>query len=438
MAQFEDSSSEWMTGFRSLSRKERLQRLGEHCALDAKLVNVLANEELPPEHLAEHFIENSVGYFALPFGIATHFKIDGRVLPIPMAVEETSIIAAASATAKWVARQGHIRTWSEGRISIGQIQIPKVQNQERLKATLETNRADWIAAANRLLASLVSRGGGVRGLELRLLDRQDQQGTMGVFHLLVDCCDAMGANLINQACELLKPEIEAASGEHVGLCILSNLVDQRLACAEVYLEGVDTQWVEGIVEAGQFAQTDPYRAATHNKGVMNGVDAVMLATGNDWRAIEAGAHAYASRSGSYGPLTTWEGEGSTLRGRIEIPMAVGTVGGVTQLHPHAQFALQLMNVQHAEELGRIAAAVGLIQNLGALRALSTVGIVEGHMKLHAANLAIAAGAEENEVAHVRSKLADVLKKEKRISLAHAKAILEGLRKSRTHHEARFN
>jgi hydroxymethylglutaryl-CoA reductase len=284
-----------------------------------------------------------------------------------------------------------------------------------------------MALGNACVPGLVRRGGGVRDLAIRELERPDGTGTMLVLHILCDPCDAMGANLINQVCEALKPRIEELTGERVGLCILSNLVDSKLAVAEVTVRDIDPIVGRGIEEATLFAKADPYRAATHNKGVLNGIDPILIATGNDWRAVEAGIHAYASRSGKYQPVTDWKMQGSDLVGRIEIPIAVGTVGGVTKLHPTAKAALKMLGVTHAEHLARVCAAVGLVQNLGALKALATVGIVKGHMQLHAANLAIAAGAEIHEIARVRERLAAVLKVEKHINLSRAKEILEAVR-----------
>jgi hydroxymethylglutaryl-CoA reductase len=292
---------------------------------------------------------------------------------------------------------------------------------------LHENRETLIALANACIPGLVARGGGVRDIGIRELQRPTGDGTMLVMHLLCDPCDAMGANLINQVCEALKPRVELLTGEKVGLCILSNLVDSKLAVAEVIVRNVDPRIGQGIQEATLFAKADPYRAATHNKGVLNGIDPILIATGNDWRAVEAGVHAYAARSGKYQPVTDWKIQGADLVGRIEIPMAVGTVGGVTRLHPTATVALKMLGVEHAEDLARICAAVGLVQNLGALRALATVGIVKGHMQLHAANLAIAAGADIHEIADVRDRLAEVLRVEKKINLSRAKEILASVR-----------
>lgn len=418
-----------LEGLHRLSRNERLKRVQKFSGLTNLDAQVLSGEIPLPAEIAEHLIENVIGYFPLPLGVATNFRIDGRDLVIPMAVEETSIIAAASATAKWVRREGEIRTFSRGNLIIGQIQLPCVRNVSRTRDILNGARELLIQLANACLPGLVRRGGGVREIALREIERPTQDGTMLVLHVLCDPCDAMGANLINQVCEALKPRIEVLTSEKVGLCILSNLVDGKLACAEVRIRNIDPVVGRGIEEATLFAKADPYRASTHNKGVLNGIDPILVATGNDWRAVEAGVHAYASRSGRYQPVTDWRVEGRDLVGRIEIPMAVGTVGGVTRLHPTAQVALKMLGVSSSEELARICVAVGLVQNLGALKALATVGIVKGHMQLHAANLAIAAGAEIHEIAAVRERLTEVLKVEKSIGLTHAKEILDSIRLS---------
>lgn len=416
-------------GFHKLSRADRLARVREFCGLTDEDTRILSGERgLSPE-IAEHLIENSIGYFPIPLGVATNFTIDGRDLLIPMAVEETSIIAAASATAKWVRQNGSIRTYSQGSLIIGQVQLPSVRNVGRARDILHSNRDLLLDLGNACVPGLVARGGGLRDIAIRELTRVDGNGTMLVLHLLCDPCDAMGANLINQVCEALKPRIEELTSEKVGLCILSNLVDGKLAVAEVTLRDVDPVVGRGIVEASIFAESDPYRATTHNKGVLNGIDPILIATGNDWRAVEAGVHAYASRSGRYQPITQWRMQGADLVGRIEVPMAVGTVGGVTRLHPGATVALKMMGVERAEELARICVAVGLVQNLGALKALSTVGIVKGHMQLHAANLAIAAGADVREVPRMRERLAEVLQIEKSITLTRAQQILEAMRES---------
>lgn len=437
-------------GFHRLSREERLDIVQGICKLDDEEVRVLSGETQLPAEIAEHLIENVIGYFPIPLGVATNFTIDGRDLLIPMAVEETSIIAAASATAKWIRREGSIRTYSQGNLIIGQVQLPSVRNVEHARRVLHEKRELLMGLANACVPGLVARGGGIRDIAIREISRPGggsesvlrvgteagvraagigagTQDTMLVLHILCDPCDAMGANLINQVCEALKPRVEELTRERVGLCILSNLVDTKLACAEVVIRNIDPVVGRGIEEATLFAKADPYRAATHNKGVLNGIDPILIATGNDWRAVEAGIHAYATRKGSYQPVTDWQVVGNDLVGRIEVPLAVGTVGGVTRLHPTARVALKMLGISKAEELARICAAVGLVQNLGALKALATVGIVKGHMQLHAANLAIAAGADLHEVAAVRERLAEVLRVEKHINLSHAKQILEAIR-----------
>lgn len=447
-------------GLHRLPRQERLKRVKLLCDLTDDEVDLLSGRRAVSPDIAEHLIENVLGYFPIPLGVATNFTIDGRDLLIPMAVEETSIIAAASATAKWIRAEGSIKTHSKGSLIIGQVQLPSVRDVTNVRRMLHEKRDTLMGLANACVPSLVARGGGVRDIAIREIDRSlagstsgivaghpgnygpgyagayaggyssSYEGQMLVLHILCDPCDAMGANLINQICEALKPRVEEITHERVGLCILSNLVDTKLSVAEVVIRNVDPTIGKGIEEATLFAKCDPYRAATHNKGVLNGIDPILIATGNDWRAVEAGVHAYASiisKEGSYQPVTDWKLEGSDLVGRIEVPLAVGTVGGVTRVHPMAAVALKMLGVSKAEELARICAAVGLVQNLGALKALATVGIVKGHMQLHAANLAIAAGAEIHEIAQVRDRLAEVLKVEKRINLTRAKEILEAIR-----------
>ncbi len=406
-----------------MSRAERLEQVQRFCDLTEQEVGLLSGELPVAPEIAEHLIENVLGYFPIPFGVATGFVVDGRSLLIPMAVEETSIIAAASSAAKWVSREGKISTRAHGRLIIGQVQIPSIRDRARARQILNDQKQKLIDFANSCFPSLMNHGGGIYDLVIREIEDSE----MFVIHVLCDPGDAMGANLINQVCEALKPRIEELTAERVGLCILSNLVDTKRVSAEVVIRNIDPQVGRGIAEATHFAQVDPYRAATHNKGILNGIDPILIATGNDWRAVEAGVHAYASRSGKYQPLSEWKLEGNDLKGRIEIPMAVGIVGGVTRIHPIARIALKMLGVQHAEDLGRICAAVGLVQNLGALKALATVGIVKGHMQLHAANLALAAGAEVHEIHRVRDRLTEVLRVEKRINLTRAKEVLESIR-----------
>ncbi len=414
-------------GFSKLSRAERLDRLKTMSHLSDEDLEILDGTAPFDLDLAEHFIENLIGVFPIPLGLAAYFRIDGRDVPIPMAIEETSVVAACSATAKWIRTQaGTIHTATRGRTIIGQVQFPRVAATDHVLKVIREREEELLEIANSVVPGLRSRGGGVQSLQVRRLPRED--GTeMLVLHVYMDPCDAMGANLINQVCEALKPFLAAWTGEKVGLCILSNLVDSRITTAEVRIPNIDPEVGQGIEEASRFAELDPYRAATHNKGVMNGVDPVLIATGNDWRAVEAGVHAYCTRSGRYEPVTKWRMEGQALVGRFAAPLVVGTVGGVTKLHPTAQVCLRVLGVKHSDELSRIIAAVGLVQNLGALRALSTVGIVKGHMSLHATNLAIAAGAQPSEMALLREKLLGALKLEKTITMSRARELLDLLR-----------
>lgn len=419
--------TELFQGFSKLSRQERYQKLLRAGVLTKEEVDFLDRGGLKDLTLGEKFIENVIGYFQLPLGVATNFRIDGRDVLIPMAVEETSIVAAASKTAKWVRESGFIQTRVDGHEIIGQIQVARLNKPDLFSKKILEQSMKLIELANQEVAfGLVKRGGGVTDIQVRLLDRPDGF-KMGVVHVMANPCDAMGANVINQVCEFLKAPIEEMTNEKVTMCILSNLVTTKVTKAEVVLEKVENDLAEKIQEASLFGELDPYRAATSNKGVLNGIDPILIATGNDWRAVEAGIHAYAARSGVYRSITTWRKEGSRLIGRFEAPIIVGTVGGVTTLHPTAKMALKMLNVESANELSRIIASVGLVQNLGALKALTTVGIIEGHMKLHIKNLTLGAGAEEKEVPYVQKRLEEILAIRKRISLSNAIEVLRELR-----------
>lgn len=419
--------TEALKGFSKLSREERFKRLLELEVLTPEDIAFLRTGGLKDTGLAEKFIENVIGYFQMPLGVATNFRIDGHDYIIPMAVEETSIVAAASKTAKWVRESGELTTESVGKQIIGQIQIARVSDFEKFASTVESLKKTWIEQANRDVAhGLVSRGGGVQDIVVRAVPRGDG-GLMAVIHVLADPCDAMGANIINQVCEYLKAPVEGATGEKVTMCILSNLVDTKLTRAKIVLRNIDPELGKKIEEASLFALQDPYRAATNNKGVLNGIDPILIATGNDWRAVEAGIHAYAARDGQYRSITKWKMEGGDLVGIFEAPIVVGTVGGVTKLHPTAQMSLNMMKIENASQLSRICAAVGLVQNLGALNALTTVGIIEGHMKLHIKNLTLGAGALEKEVPIVQKRLEEILMMTKRISLSNAIEVLRELR-----------
>jgi hydroxymethylglutaryl-CoA reductase len=422
---------EFFKGFSKLDRDQRFQRLLEIGALNKADVDYLQGGGVQDLSLADNFIENSIGYFQLPLGVATNFRINGVDRIIPMAVEETSIIAAASKTARWVRQEGEIKTWSEGDCIIGQVQIAKVKNLPALTQIIAEQKQAWIDELNRVVAaSMVSRGGGVRDIQLRAIDRGEGEN-MAVLHIFFDPCDAMGANVINQVCEYLKKPVELASGETVTMCILSNLVDTKLTIAEITLNNVEPEMGHKIQEASLFAEKDPYRAATNNKGVLNGIDPILIATGNDWRAVEAGIHAYACREGQYASITRWRYNQGVLTGRFEAPLIVGTVGGVTSLHPTAKLCLSMLKVKDSSELSQICAAVGLVQNLGALKALTTVGIIEGHMKLHIKNLTLGVGASEKESQPLQKRLEQLLAVKKRISHSDAWQILQSLRQPQT-------
>ncbi len=416
-----------LAGFGKLTQDERYEKLVEIGALTESEAHHLKSGGLKDLQLAEKFIENVIGYFQLPLGIATNFRIDGRDVVVPLAVEETSIVAAASKTAKWVREAGVITTETVGELIIGQIQIAKVRDLQNLRVQLQSAKSDLMNLANRDVAhGLVARGGGVEDIVLREIERPDGE-IMAVIHVHANPCDAMGANIINQVCEYLKGPIQELTGETVTMCILSNLVDTKLTRAKVVIQEIEADLGKRIEEASLFADLDPYRAATNNKGVMNGIDPILIATGNDWRAVEAGVHAYAARSGQYRSITKWRYSEGVLTGVLEAPIVVGTVGGVTKLHPTAQMALSMLKVTSASDLSRICAAVGLVQNLGALKALTTVGIIEGHMKLHIRNLTIGAGASEREVPLVQKRLEEILMLTKRISLQNAVEVLREIR-----------
>ncbi|CEG56629.1 hydroxymethylglutaryl-CoA reductase, degradative [Legionella fallonii] len=405
-------------------QQEILVKLGFCTLEDLKL---LRKKTSLSHHLASSLIENAVGCFPLPLGLAFNFVIDNKPYVIPMVIEESSVIATASKTAKWIYQEGCLTTKQVGMCGIGQIQIPKVKDFDLVSQIIYEHKKELIDKVNaNILMSLVSRGGGAKDLLVRKIERSDGH-FMVVIHFFIDCKDAMGANIINQACEFIKPDIEQLTQEKVGLCILSNLTDTKITRAEVVVTNIDPELGEKISEASLFAQLDPYRAATNNKGVMNGIDPVLIATGNDWRAVEAGIHAYAARSGSYTAITTWQREGKDLHGILEAPIQVGIVGGVTKLHPISQICLRIMKVQAASELSRIIAAVGLVQNLGALKALVSEGITKGHMRLHISNLAIAAGAREEELPFIRQFLEKRLATQRKISESDAREAISVIR-----------
>ncbi|MBC7870766.1 MAG: hydroxymethylglutaryl-CoA reductase, degradative [Chitinophagaceae bacterium] len=362
--------------------------------------------------IATSMIENGLGTYNLPFGIGTNFLINGKDRLIPMVIEEPSVVAAVSFAAKLFRAGGGFITSSDEPIMIGQIQVLDVPDMEYAVAQIRDHKADLLTFVNAHESSIIKRGGGARDIEIRVI-AHSPVGAMLILHLLYDTRDAMGANAVNTALEKLAPEIETLTSGRVNLRILSNLSDKRKARAEGMIPKEDLargefageQVIQAVLEAAAFAEVDPYRATTHNKGIMNGIDAVVLATGNDWRAVEAGAHAYAARDGRYTSLTKWwRDENGNLHGAIELPLAVGIVGGATRVHPTAQLALKILDIQSAAELAEVMAAVGLAQNFAAMRALATEGIQQGHMRMHARQIALAAGASIQAVASIVEKM----------------------------------
>lgn len=377
----------------------------------------------------DRMIENAVGSMSVPLGIAVNFLINGKDYLIPMAIEEPSVVAAASNAAKMARDRGGFSAGSTAPVMIGQVQLADVRAPTRVRHLILEKKHEILDLANKQDPMLVSLGGGAKDLEVRVLDTL--RGPNVIVHLLVDVRDAMGANAVNTMAEAVAPMIESLVDGRVYLRILSNLATHRLARAHA-LWAKDSiggeEVVDGVIEAYAFAEADPYRCATHNKGIMNGIDSLMLATGNDWRAIEAGAHAYASRTGSYKPLTTFEKtpEGD-LVGAIEIPMAVGLVGGATKVHPTARACIKLLGVKTAQELGEVAASLGLAQNLAALRALATVGIQKGHMTLHAKNIVASVGCPPELV----DEVVRIIVAEKKIRMDRAQEVIEELRKRKS-------
>ena len=431
MTQRTERRSSRLSGFYQQPLADRLATVAAWAGLDEAEQSALQGAGGLSLAQAEHMIENVIGLYALPLGIATNFLINGVDYLIPMVIEEPSVVAGVSYAAKLARAGGGFSTSADEPVMIGQIQVLDLDDLDSAAQRVWAARDRLLAEADCCDRTLVSLGGGARGLELRPFP-QTPVGPMLVVHLLFDVRDAMGANAINTTCERLAPLIEEITGGRVNLRILSNLADRRKATATclVPADALATagmsgaQVVRGIVEAAAFAQVDPYRAATHNKGVMNGMDAVAIATGNDWRALEAGAHAWAARDGRYTSLTDWwEDEAGNLRGRIELPVAVGIVGGTTRVHPVARVALKILGVRTASELAQVMAAVGLAQNLAAIRALATEGIQRGHMSLHARQIALAAGATEAEVDEVARRLVD----EGQITAARAAELLRELR-----------
>ena len=411
-------------GFHKLSVQERAAEAAEFSGLTEEELNCLTNPGALSLETANHVIENVIGTYQLPIGVAMNFLINSKEYIIPMVVEEASVVAAASNAAKMAREAGGFTTSYTGNIMISQVQCIGVANPFFARQIILHHKQEILDIANAKDPVLVKITGGAKDLEVRIVD--SQIGPMVVTHLLVDTGDAMGANAVNTMAEAVAPTIERLTGGTVKLRILSNLADHRLARATAKftkeaIGGSDV--VDGVVAAYAFAAADPYRAATSNKGIMNGIDPVIVATGNDWRGIEAGVHSYCARSDRYTSLTRWEKDANgDLTGSIELPTPVGLVGGATKIHPAAQACVKLLGVTTAAELAQVIAAVGLAQNFAALRALATDGIQKGHMKLHARNLATVAGATEGQLDEVVAKMIAAQK----ISVEFAKEILAGM------------
>jgi hydroxymethylglutaryl-CoA reductase len=416
------SKSSLVSGFYKLSPKERLQFVREFAGLSDEEATLLQNTGSLPLDLADRMIENVVGAIPIPLGIAVNFLINKRDYLIPMAIEEPSVVAAASYAAKMARDGGGFYTSSTPPIMIGQIQAVDVKDPYAAKMRVLQAKEEILKKANDQDPVLVSVGGGAKDLDAKII--HTTQGPMLITELHVDCRDAMGANAVNTMAEAVAPMIERITSGRVYLRIISNLATKRLARAwcVVPKEAVGgEEVVDGIVNAYAFAAADPYRAATHNKGILNGIIAVIIATCNDHRAVEAGAHAYAVKNGHYTTLSTWEkNENGDLVGSIELPMAVGLIGGAVRTHPIARIAIKILDVKTANEFAEVLAAVGLAQNLGALRALAHEGIQRGHMSLHARNIAVAAGATDELMDLVAEKMVE----ERKIRMDRAKELIE--------------
>ena len=405
-----------LKGFYKLTVDERRQLIAQSSNLNPKQIAALANNGELDDNAADRMIENVIGTMSLPVGIATNFIIDKKQYVIPFCLEESSVVAAASNMAKRCHAHGGFTSTNDGPMMIAQIQLLDIDEHQDAEQGVLENKDSLMDLANSLPSTMIRLGGGCKDISTRSIETLS--GKMFIVHIHVDCRDAMGANAVNTMAELLAPELEQITKGRALLRILSNLATDRLARVKATFtpeeisntgdreDGISI--ISGILEAYHFAVADPYRAATHNKGVMNGISAVAVACGQDWRAIEAGCHAYVAYSqGKYGSMTRWELDSDgNLVGSIETPMAVGIVGGASKVHPVARTNLEILGVESAQELASVMAAAGLAQNLGALRALATSGIQKGHMRLHARNMAVSAGAEGNEIEDVAKLLID--------------------------------
>lgn len=413
------------SGFHKLSRHERLEKTKKLCGLGKEDVDPLVND--PDIEIAEMMSENVIGTIKLPVGIATNFLIDGKEYLIPMSIEEPSVVAAASNAARLARDGGGFTTNQDPPIMIGQIQLVGAANPDESVKKIIFHADEIKKIANDRDSVMVKLGGGLKSVEARAID--SSRGPMVVAHLIVNVMDAMGANCVNSMCEGVAPYLEDITGGRATLKIISNLADRRLARARAVWkkEIVGEETIEGILDAYELAKIDPYRCTTNNKGIMNGIDAVAIATGNDFRALEAGAHAYAA-IGGYKPLAKYEkNSGGDLIGMIELPIAAGIIGGATKTNPVAKTSLKILGVKSADELAGVMACVGLANNFAALRAIVSEGIQRGHMRLHAKNIAMSAGATHEEAPEVANEM--IFKED--VSVSHAKEILDAIRKRKS-------
>jgi hydroxymethylglutaryl-CoA reductase len=396
-------------GFYNITVAERRALVGDATGADPRDIERALEAGGLDAETADKFVENVLGTYALPYGVALNVRVNGHDHVVPMVIEEPSVVAAASNAAKMVRAGGGFTAEMDPPRMIAQIEVRRLQDAAAAADRVREHAVELRARADAAVPGLVTRGGGAREIQARVL-----ADDVIAVHVIIDCQDAMGANLVNAVAEGIADRVAAIAGGRVGLRILSNLCDQRcvrVTCtvpesvlATEVMAGTDV--IDGIVEASRFAELDPYRAATHNKGIMNGIDAVTMATGNDWRAVEAGAHAFAARSGRYSPLAVWRRKGDDLEGRLELPMALGTVGGTLRVHPAARLSLRILGVADAQALAAIAASVGLASNLAAVRALATDGIQRGHMGLHARSVALAAGAPGDQIERVAAMIVE--------------------------------
>ncbi|HFI0113523.1 TPA: hydroxymethylglutaryl-CoA reductase, degradative [Streptococcus suis] len=416
------------SGFYKKSRQERIDILHQNKPLSETSLDILHHDTNLPESIAGKMAENHLGTFALPFSVLPELLVDDQVFSVPMVTEEPSVVAAASFGAKIIARSGGFTTTIHNRIMIGQVALFDVPDHSRASQAILDQKATILEIANQAHPSIVKRGGGARDLTVESKDE------FLIVYLQVDVQEAMGANILNNMLEAIKDDLEKLSQGQALVGILSNYATESLVTAQCRLAisslatsfSIAQETAQKIALASKLAQVDPYRAATHNKGIFNGIDAVVIATGNDWRAVEAGAHAYASRNGQYKGLSTWSIDGDHLIGSITLPLPIASVGGSIGLNPKVAVAFDLLNQPKARQLASIIASVGLCQNFAALRALVTSGIQAGHMKLHAKSLALLAGAEEQEV----DQLAQLLRKEKHSNLETAQKLLATLRQDK--------